>query len=117
MLPDYSFEKQIVQSSYLPQIALEVRLYNSARFQVADRSNVAVRSYDNHGTFIFRHSVQLVSIFSFGNAVGSHLCQSLDGSRNVGPFETLLQRMDHDQIDDILRISGEYGFCGPQGGL
>lgn len=103
--------KKLYNRSYLPQSALEVCLNNLERIKVTDRAHVTIGSHNDHGTFIFRNSVHLVSIFFLSNAICSHLRQLLDRPWDVSPFETLLQRMNHDQVDDALRIFGKCGFC------
>lgn len=104
-------------SLYLPQVTLEVIINSLVGTQMAYRAHVAVWSDYNHGTFAFGHSVYFVSVFLPGNTIGSHLCQSLDRSWNVCPLEPLLERVDHDRIDDAVRIRRKCGFCGVQGSL
>jgi hypothetical protein len=82
--------EKIVQRSYLPQSAFKVGLNALVGIRVANRAHITIGSHDNYGTFIFRHPVHFVSIFLISNAIGSHLCQSLNRSRDVSPFESLL---------------------------
>ena len=80
---------------------------------MTDRAHVTIGSHNDHDTFILGNSVHLISILFRSNAIGSHLRQSLDRSWDVSPFESLLQRMNHDQVDDALRIFEYSDFCRP----